>query len=543
MLAGLVPRVKVHMETMEVTILVQTLLSFGRLATGALTTKAALHPAVDVELLSALELALVSEVHRLPVKSLPGILDAIVSLYFAIGAEQLGESFFTVERRRFIVGLTGALARSLEQVRPQDACRALQALDHLGVMDPLLLEITLSYVPSRLATLPPKLLLGLLESYAASGNVDGLMVPCLRQALLPALQAHDARSSFDTAALDQLDDISVAHACEMFAHLRHTTGVLALVASLERPIGSNSPRRLASICELAVATTVLTVFPSAEAWTEAVAGFLKAEPNMPRVTLEVLDASTWTSWCSAQAATTDADVLLLALGAFPTHTGRPEWEGSLTERLAGGEGSTALLPALLLHRAPGCSESLAGVATEALVKRLSANAAADLPAAVVVAAARALAFRGFGRSSCGEVMAVDIRDGCQRLMTRAIELVMLGSLPTKGLVRLLQAAQSLDVPPPKALVEALGRDCGVLSPEELLAALRALPKRSRPPMQTDAGQQLAAAATRALAQFRSSRQAWELQALCTRLELDLGEVDRSAVVSPDGDEAAAPGAA
>lgn len=52
----------------------------------------------------------------------------------------------------------------------------------------------------------------------------------------------------------------------------------------------------------------------------------------------------------------------------------------------------------------------------------------------------------------------------------------------------------------------------------------------------DCEAELGAAATRAMSRLRSSRQAWELDALCRALGLDLGEVEPVAAADAAEDE-------
>lgn len=76
--------------------------------------------------------------------------------------------------------------------------------------------------------------------------------------------------------------------------------------------------------------------------------------------------------------------------------------------------------------------------------------------------------------------------------------------------------------PPALLVTSLANRAGSLSPEELIAALRPLTAKS---IKLAGGRSLlTAAATRAMGQLKSSRQAWELDGLCKALKLDVGEV-------------------
>eukprot|EP00913_Durusdinium_trenchii_P009117 g8571.t1 len=76
--------------------------------------------------------------------------------------------------------------------------------------------------------------------------------------------------------------------------------------------------------------------------------------------------------------------------------------------------------------------------------------------------------------------------------------------------------------PPALVVASLAKTAGTLTPEEFIAALRPLTGKS---ITASGGRGLlTAAATRAMGQLKSSRQAWQLDGLCKALRLDVGEV-------------------
>ncbi|CAK9085541.1 unnamed protein product [Durusdinium trenchii] len=81
---------------------------------------------------------------------------------------------------------------------------------------------------------------------------------------------------------------------------------------------------------------------------------------------------------------------------------------------------------------------------------------------------------------------------------------------------------AMGLEPPALVVASLAKTAGTLTPEEFIAALRPLTGKS---ITASGGRGLlTAAATRAMGQLKSSRQAWQLDGLCKALRLDVGEV-------------------
>ncbi|CAK0908644.1 unnamed protein product [Prorocentrum cordatum] len=444
---------------LEPPVILTGLLAIGRLG------------AADARVLASLEMAVGHEMHRLSALSLPAILDAFTRLYTSGGAAE-GALPLSEERRRLLGTLTGALTRQLRQVRPQDATRALQALERLGLMDPHLLAGAQELVPSRLAAWPPASVLALLESYAAASNRDGLMLPCLRRALLPPVGSGGGGSGsegfLDPAPLAQLDDHAVARAAEAFASLGHREGVAGILVC----VGARR-RRLQGSCELALAATMQVLCPAAGDWEAAAEALAASEPQAAGGIRAALGPEAREEWRSrADLPVASADAVLLALLAFPRHSCGQAWAEGLAARAA--ECDAALLPALLLQGGAGHA-ALCAAAEAALLEHLAAGCAASFQAPAAAAACRALAERAKGRSAPERE---PLREGACRLSRRAAELSGGGALPPKGLVRVLQALEVFQVSPPRRLVQQLAEEGAALTPQEFLLALRALPRRS-----------------------------------------------------------------
>ena len=107
--------------------------------------------ASDPEVVISLEQAAWANFQSLHVQSLPMLLDSFVELYVAGCTAEggLDSEGLSPERRSFISRLSSRLSRELVQLRPQDASRALQALDRLGALDPQLLANCAQFVPER----------------------------------------------------------------------------------------------------------------------------------------------------------------------------------------------------------------------------------------------------------------------------------------------------------------------------------------------------------------------------------------------------------
>lgn len=436
--------------------------------------------------------------------------------------------------------MTGRIARQLRHLRPQDASRAVQGLHRLGLLDPVLLRQVADVVPAQLATRPPSETLALLEGYAAAGNADDFMLPCLRRALLPvgypgsgssgeAAPRQEAQlERISTWAVEQLDGMEIVRLVMAFAHLQARESVLATLLACEA-----SPEPVPGSCLLAAAAYAAACLPDGAAWTEAAGRLARAEHELlegwPPAAALAAAASRWAS--RARPAGAAPDDVLLAVSAFPDHPARAEWEQHLRDRVR--ECSTALLPGLLSQAA---LLDLRRIAEVELMDRLATGAAAALPAAVLVAAARALARPLPGRPA---EQAVRARRAVEHLAMQVEQLTLTPGeegISAKALVRVLQALRSVRADPPPGLLRAMAESAATeLTSTELLVALRQVPS-ARALREAGAADHLAAAANRISGTFKSTRQTWELDALCRSLELELGEVEPPAGVASD-DEA------
>ncbi|CAE8679509.1 unnamed protein product [Polarella glacialis] len=191
-----------------------------------------------------------------------------------------------------------------------------------------------------------------------------------------------------------------------------------------------------------------------------------------------------------------SDELLLAFVAFPSHPAQLSWTVALV----------AATEAALLER-------LASPCGEVEVGQLQANAA--------VAVLRALAHpqRAAERQPKDQEV---LRSALLPVVRHLAALAQEQQLPARGAVRALQALKALQLQPPAPLVASLAETAASLAPEEVLAAMRLLTPRSV--RDSGSAASLAGLATRIMAQLKSSRQAWELEALCRNLGVDLGEV-------------------
>eukprot|EP00971_Amphidinium_carterae_P049789 981423-Amphidinium_carterae.1 len=96
-----------------------------------------------------------------------------------------------------------------------------------------------------------------LEAYSRGHNADAFMVRSLRRALVPIGSL--GPEVFDTALLQQLNDISIVQAAEFFASLRSDLGVVVLAGAMH-----HSGRQLVDTCQFALASTLQAQFPSAD---------------------------------------------------------------------------------------------------------------------------------------------------------------------------------------------------------------------------------------------------------------------------------------
>jgi len=471
-----------------------------------------------------MEDSLLTDSHFLDVGDLPPVLDSLSRFYAdRSGAE---EPLNDRQRHRLLAQLSGRIVRYLQVLRPQDACRAIQALDRIDLVDPHLLSSAARLVPARLASLPPSYCAGLLHSYAKAGNSDGFMVSSLRQALLPVM---DSGPLVDPAPLEQLDDVEVARLAEDFLTLGHKIGVLATVVAVACPAGGSS-KVLAPSCEFALAATAGAAFPSHDAWADAMQSLCEAEPGfLERLVAALSDGMLYRAWCERSVAeAADADTLVLAVCGFKWHSQNSVWARQLADRVQ--ECSTVLLPGLLLAAHGARDEAVAASAESVLLRRLAdvdGEVAGKLPTAASVAALRAFAARVEGRGPRERAMLVEA------VQTLVVRISSLKAANAKQLVRVLQALERFQLEPPEPLVLRFAEEAVSLAPAELVAALRLLTPRSVRDPRISAT--LSAMSTRVMPLLRSSRSAWELQSLCQRLGFELGEVD----VIAEAEEAAA----
>lgn len=490
-------------------------------------------------LVERLEVAVHDELHRLHSPALSPLLEAFAHLYKAplpaASVDTPSPLAASPKRQQFIAHITGRLTRHLRFMRPQDACRALQALDRLDVIDPLLLSATKSLVPARLAAWPAPEIQRLLQAYAAAGNSDGFMVSCLRKALLPTVsQGADACDGFiDSAMLTQVSDLDVVSIASAFAVLSHSDAVLCIILALKHPVGSR-PRELNATCVFALAQSVLACFPSPESWETGVSALARALPEIAGRACPLLNLAEYAVWCNhACLASVDIDDLLLAVGSLPEHPQRTQWVAALSASVS--HCNVALLPALLLIEKPRehavvddhllAFEALQMSAEHALV-RSALEGGLDathgiVPQSATVAALRALAHRAKQRGVQDLEM---LRRAVEVLATSVEESVARDGAAgdSKAVVRALQALQALHVEPAPSLVMLFVTHSMKLTSSEFLAALRSLTSRSV--HDSNSASALSTMATRVMATLKSARQAWELQGLCTRLGLEVGEV-------------------
>mmetsp|Transcript_82735 Transcript_82735/g.232970 ORF Transcript_82735/g.232970 Transcript_82735/m.232970 type:complete len:772 (-) Transcript_82735:10-2325(-) len=492
----------------------------------------------DATLVQTFERIMSEDLHRLHVKNLPAVLDAFTQLYQSCGEnDQMDiEGPEGTQRRRFLARLTSRIARQLRHLRPQDASRAMQGLDRLGFLDPVLLQEASEIVPRQLAMRPAIDTLTLLESYAAAGNADGFMLPCLRRALLPiapevapAAVGGEALAPISKVPISQLDDIEAVRLVAAFIALQHREGLLAAIIALDA-----SDIQIAPSCLLAVAAHVAEALPDERAWMEAAEALRRAESSLPEAWPRAGELSSLAErWRDrAEPMNAEADDVLLAVCAFQEHPAQPSWERHLISHTPACAAS--LLPGLLLKASlPELRDS----SEAALLDLLEGGAIGDMPVSALVAAARALAQPVRGQS--GE-RTIRLRRAVFSLAYRVGDIAEAESeqVSAKALVRTLQALRAAHLDAPTGLLRALARSAAEgLTATELLVALRLLPGATA---LRDAGctELLGAAATRAMGQFKSSRQAWALDSLCRNLELELGEVE--AVVGAASDDEAEP---
>lgn len=473
----------------------------------------------DVNVIRSFQKEVLADLSALHTNSLPPVLESFALCFQSLAAKgkDTSDPEILQERETFLLQVTGRLARELRLLRPQDATRLLQAIDRLGLVEPRLLGMAAQLVPERLAKWKKDELLALLEAYAAAENEDHFMVPCLRRALVPLPQAmdpkHDARS---------LDDVQIVRAAEAFAALKHISGLVALL-TLRTPAST-----FTASCQLALASLVAH---GDAAWNEATRQLVEKAARdaealedgnrlMEALSHAIAEHPQW--WSAADAKRYPADDILLAILGFPRHRCVALWCDVLATKIS--ESSLALLPALLLRlEGSEAAAALQPAAEMELLRRLASAEAPEMPALAVVATFKVLA-KIYGRRSQAsqDLSAESLTEVLLRCTDPLLRRLAQEQLPAKVSVRVLQSLQVMGLEPPALLVTSLANRAGSLSPEELIAALRPLTAKS---IKLAGGRSLlTAAATRAMGQLKSSRQAWELDGLCKALKLDVGEV-------------------
>eukprot|EP00929_Paragymnodinium_shiwhaense_P101562 TRINITY_DN64724_c0_g1_i1.p1 TRINITY_DN64724_c0_g1~~TRINITY_DN64724_c0_g1_i1.p1 ORF type:complete len:770 (-),score=118.97 TRINITY_DN64724_c0_g1_i1:243-2552(-) len=481
-------------------------------------------------LVEKLEKELHTDLYKVHLNSLVPLLDSLAKLYANLESQGDSGLLGSKVRTELLTQITGRLARQLPLLRPQDACRALQALDLLGVIDPDFLSIVAQLVPVRLSAWAPKQLADLLHAYSLAGNADGFMVFSIRRALMPTLEMSvEEKDVLVTAAgLQHLDDVGVARLASDFLALRHKSGVLALLAALAIRDGA----ALDESCKLSIACDVAEAFPSFAEWEAAVADFSRAEKVAAQRVEEHLPRAVWEHWCHAATPTAcSPDALLLAVCAFPRHAQHSEWSAALEGRV--GDCSTPLLPGLWQVALTTQEEGLSAVVEGIMLDRLAGDAAAasQLPPNAAAAALRVI------RRLAEERRGADVKplvEAVKPLVSRVVVLTPGEAPDAKRLVRALQALRPLRLEPPAPLVKQLADVSGSLSSDDFVIALRLLTARSVEISKTAAP--LSAMATRVMAQLKSANYAWDLQNLCHSLGLEVGEVSQTAELEAEEQE-------
>ena len=247
--------------------------------------------------------------------------------------------------------------------------------DAWGLVDPKLLSTAAALVPPRLAAYSAPEVLALLEAYAAAGNRDSFMLPCLRKALVPLPHALEDR-------LQKLDDAQIVQAASAFALLGHAPGLVALLAVLREPFQRRSAghgarrraattadsgieqtaRHLTPACQLALATLVSLHLSDSQTWAAAASAVMqgaakeasKHQDGASDSLLKKLKQSLEIAedpWRSAgKVSLYSGNELVLACLGFPRHSGRAFWYEEVSgSKMA--EVSLSLLPGFLRHAA------------------------------------------------------------------------------------------------------------------------------------------------------------------------------------------------
>ena len=327
--------------------------------------------------LEAFQKEILADLSRMHTNSLPPVLESFALCYEQLrsSGQDSEESSVHEERELFLVQLTSRMARELRLLRPQDASRVLSAIGRLGLVDPKLLTTAAALVPPRLAAYSAPEVLALLEAYAAAGNSDTFMLPCLRRALVPLPSALEDR-------LHELDDAQIVQAASAFASLGHAPGLVALLAVLREPFQrrnasagqgarrrqapttadstiEQAPRHLAPACQLALATLVAMHLPDSQTWAAAASAVMQGavkEASKHQDGASLLESlkqslefaeDPWRS--AAKPSLYSAGELVLACLGFPRHSGRALWYEEVSRKMP--EVSLSLLPGFLRHAA------------------------------------------------------------------------------------------------------------------------------------------------------------------------------------------------
>lgn len=190
----------------------------------------------DFQVIRAFQQEVLADLSSLHTPSLPPILESFALCFRALEGKDTLDPELLEEREAFLYRLTGRLARDLRLLRPQEASRLLQSIDHLGLLDPRLLHLATELVPERLSHWTSEELLKLLEAYSAAENSDSFMLPCLRRALV---------------ALEKpLSDLQMLRAAVSFSKLTNSPALASLLELREPNFESRS-------CQLATATVAL----------------------------------------------------------------------------------------------------------------------------------------------------------------------------------------------------------------------------------------------------------------------------------------------
>ncbi|CAE7874480.1 hypothetical protein AK812_SmicGene31112 [Symbiodinium microadriaticum] len=331
----------------------------------------------DLVVLEAFQKEILADLSRMHTNSLPPVLESFALCYEQLrsSGQDSEDSSVHEEREVFLVQLTSRMARELRLLRPQDASRVLSAIGRLGLVDPKLLSTAAALVPPRLAAYSSPEVLALLEAYAAAGNRDSFMLPCLRKALVPLPHALEDR-------LQELDDAQIVQAASAFALLGHAPGLVALLAVLREPFQRRSAghgarrraaatadsgieqtaRHLTPACQLALATLVSLHLSDSQTWAAAASAVMqgaakeasKHQDGASDSLLEKLKQSLEIAedpWRSAgKVSLYSGDELVLACLGFPRHSGRAFWYEEVSgSKMA--EVSLSLLPGFLRHAA------------------------------------------------------------------------------------------------------------------------------------------------------------------------------------------------